>query len=135
MDKPFFEQHRPSKSIPPIALKSYASCQHLLELYKDIALVLSRVKSASACHDGSLAATSIKQAIDLLNEVRYSVQSPMTAEFPYNIDHLYEHIQKSLLEYHLHKNDNSLDEVIEIMAIMQSGLEAVTQSFFDKSEK
>jgi len=133
MDKRFFDSAKQDNSIlAAVFSKPFTSYQHILDRYILLTSELAASKQAADQNDTQLQRKHIKQAVDLLTEVRYSAQSDVTDHLPYDIDRLYDHMQQRLLESYQLNTSDGVGEVIEIIAVLQTGLETVSKSFFDK---
>jgi len=110
----------------------FTSYQHILDHFILLTSELMASKQADSQNDIHLQRMHIKQAVDLLTEVRYNAQPDVADSLPYDIDRLYDHMQQRLLDSYQLNTSGGVDEVLEIVAVLQTGLESVTKSYFDK---
>jgi len=89
---------------------------------------LSRIEMARlAIQDGDieLRGRAINQAVDILVELRVSLNHEEGGEISRNLDTLYQHMQYRLMEVHRHGSDDKLKEVSALLAGLNESWKAI----------
>ncbi len=98
-------------------------------LFEGLITSLTEVKVAIANGDLKLKAEKVSKAISILSALRESLKDDGSSDIAYNLDRLYDYMQRKIISVNQSLNPDDVDEVIELVVVTKSGWdEALSRS-------
>ncbi|MAZ88252.1 MAG: flagellar export chaperone FliS [Cellvibrionaceae bacterium] len=97
-------------------------------LFEGLITSLTAVKVAIGRGDLKAKADKISNAISILSALRESLNDDGGAEITYNLDRLYDYMQRKIITANQSLNVEDIDEVVELVVIIKSGWDEALSS-------
>ncbi len=103
-----------------------ASPHRLIQMLLEGGLgALAEAKGAMARGEIEQKGRKITKAINIISGLRDALNPEVDSQLPYNLERLYDYMQRTLLEAHSRNNEQQLDEVVEMLTVIKSGWDKI----------
>lgn len=104
-----------------------ASPHRLIQMLYEGALdSLAAAKGAIEREDIATKGAVITRAINIISGLRDSLDSKVNSDLPYNLDRLYDYMQRRLLQANSENDLQIIEEVVELLQTLKSGWDQMT---------
>jgi len=104
-----------------------ASPHRLIQMLFDGALeALAQGKGAMVREEIEAKGKALTKAATIISGLRDSLNKDVDSELPYNLDHLYEYMQRRTMDAHAQNDPQAIEEVVELLQNLKSGWDEIS---------
>lgn len=104
-----------------------ASPHQLIQMLFEGALgSLTDARAAMARDDIEARGLMISKAVNIIAGLRDSLNLDVKDELPYELDRLYEYMQRRVMQAHSDNDEQALEEVVELLLTLKSGWDGIS---------